>query len=88
MKIHIKIAPTCFDLTTILRGHIIDLSIKLQLLNKSVKFRRRELFGDVATYCVKSFVVCARCTVQSETVVVCVRCTVKSEAAVCVLCTV
>jgi hypothetical protein len=26
IKIHIKIAPTCFDLTTILREHIIDLS--------------------------------------------------------------
>jgi len=24
-KIHIKIAPTCFGLTTILREHIIDL---------------------------------------------------------------
>ena len=26
IKIHIKIAPTCFGLTTILREHIIDLS--------------------------------------------------------------
>jgi len=26
LKYHIKIAPTCFGLTTILREHIIDLS--------------------------------------------------------------
>ena len=26
IKIHIKIAPTCFGLTTILREHIIDIS--------------------------------------------------------------
>jgi hypothetical protein len=26
MKIHVKIAPTCFGLTTILREHIVDFS--------------------------------------------------------------
>ena len=40
---------------------------KVTIVKSSVKIRRYKLCSSVATYCVKSILVCMQCVVQNET---------------------
>ena len=68
VKIYIKIVPTCFGYTTIIREPTVCALLKLYLLNSQLKYVVMESVRPCGCISIQSLLVCVQCTVHMETV--------------------